>query len=101
VKVLNSLQFGTGRGECQVIKRKAFFNVSGYDERLAAGEDFDLYRRLARRGRIKYVEDLTVYESPRRYRRSGYFRVALLWFLNAVSIIILRRSFSREWKPAR
>lgn len=101
VKILNSLRFGTGRGECQVVRRNAFFNVDGYDERLVAGEDFDLYRRLAKRGKIKYVENLTVYESPRRYRRSGYFRVALLWFLNAVSIIIFHRSFSREWKPAR
>jgi glycosyltransferase involved in cell wall biosynthesis len=101
VRVLNSLRFGTGRGECQVVERSAFFGVGGYDERLAAGEDFDLYRRLAKRGKIKYVGDLAAYESPRRYRRSGYFQVTLLWFLNAVSIIIFHRSYSSEWKPAR
>jgi glycosyltransferase involved in cell wall biosynthesis len=98
---LNVMGFGTGRGECQVIKRGVFFRVGGYDERLVAGEDFDLYRRLARRGKIKYVRDSKAYESPRRYRRLGYFQVTLLWFFNAVSILILRRSFSREWKPAR
>ena len=101
VRLFNALHFGTGRGECQVIKRSAFFGVGGYDERLAAGEDFDLYRRLARRGRIKYVEDLKTYESPRRYRRLGYLRVTFSWFLNALSIIVLRRSFSREWEPVR
>jgi glycosyltransferase involved in cell wall biosynthesis len=101
VRLLNALRFGTGRGECQVIKRSAFFSVSGYDERLAAGEDFDLYRRLARRGMIKYLGHSIVYESPRRYRRSGYLSVTLLWFLNAVSILVFRRSFSSEWKPAR
>jgi glycosyltransferase involved in cell wall biosynthesis len=101
VRLLNGLGFGTGRGECQVIKRGVFFGVGGYDERLAAGEDFDLYRRLTKRGKIKYVSDLAVYESPRRYRNSGYLRVTLLWFLNAVSIIVFHRSFSREWKPAR
>jgi glycosyltransferase involved in cell wall biosynthesis len=101
VQSFNALRFGTGRGECQVIKRSAFFSVGGYDERLAAGEDFDLYRRLARRGKVKYIRNLKAYESPRRYRRLGYFRVTLLWFLNAVSILIFRRSFSREWKPAR
>lgn len=101
VWVLNVVGFGTGRGECQVIKRSAFFRVGGYNERLAAGEDFDLYRRLARRGKIKYVRDLKAYESARRYRRLGYFQVTLLWLLNAVSIMIFRRSFSREWKPAR
>jgi glycosyltransferase involved in cell wall biosynthesis len=101
VRFLNAVGFGTGRGECQVVKRDAFMSVGGYDERLAAGEDFDLYRRLATRGKIKYVGDLRAYESPRRYRRFGYFRVTLLWFLNAISIVIFRRSFSREWKPAR
>jgi glycosyltransferase involved in cell wall biosynthesis len=101
VRFLNAVGFGTGRGECQVVKRDAFMSVSGYDERMAAGEDFDLYRRLARRGKIEYVEGLRAYESPRRYRRLGYVRVTLLWFLNAVSIMIFRRSFSREWKPAR
>ena len=101
VRLFNALRFGTGRGECQVIKRSAFVGVGGYDERLAAGEDFDLYRRLAKRGKIKYVGDLAAFESPRRYRRSGYFQVTLLWFLNAVSIIIFHRSYSREWKPAR
>ncbi|MGA9364106.1 MAG: glycosyltransferase [Bacteroidota bacterium] len=101
VRLFNALHFGTGRGECQVIKRSAFFGVGGYDERLAAGEDFDLYRRLARRGKIKYVEDVKAYESPRRYRRLGYLRVTCSWFLNALSIILLRRSFSREWEPVR
>jgi glycosyltransferase involved in cell wall biosynthesis len=101
VRFLNAVGFGTGRGECQVVKRDAFISVGGYDERLAAGEDFDLYRRLAKRGKIKYVEGLKAYESPRRYRRLGYLRVTLLWFLNAVSIMIFRRSFSREWRPAR
>ena len=98
---INLLGFGTGRGECHVVKRDAFFLVGGYDEELAAGEDFDLYMKLARRGKIKFVWSLKVYESPRRYRRLGYLRVTLFWFLNALSIIFLRRSYSREWEPVR
>jgi glycosyltransferase involved in cell wall biosynthesis len=101
VRFLNAVGFGTGRGECQVVKRDAFLSVGGYDERLAAGEDFDLYRRLARRGRIKYVKDLKAYESARRYRKLGYLRVTFSWFLNALLIILMHKSFSREWEPVR
>jgi glycosyltransferase involved in cell wall biosynthesis len=101
VQFLNAVGFGTGRGECQAINREAFMSVHGYDERLAAGEDFDLYRRLARNGKIRYVKDLKAYESPRRYRKLGYLRVTFSWFLNALSIIFLRRSFSKEWEPVR
>jgi glycosyltransferase involved in cell wall biosynthesis len=101
VRFLNAIGFGTGRGECQAVKRSAFFGIGGYDERLAAGEDFDLYRRLATKGKIRYLKHLKAYESPRRYRKLGYLRVTFSWFLNALSIIFLRRSFSKEWEPVR
>lgn len=101
VWVLNAIGFGTGRGECQVVKRREFFHAGGYDEKLAAGEDFDLYRKLARLGRIKYVRSISVFESPRRYRKLGYLRVTFYWLLNALSIIFLRKSFSEEWEQVR
>jgi GT2 family glycosyltransferase len=41
-----------GRGECHIVRAEPFWRVGGYDERLYAGEDFDLYRRLRRLGRI-------------------------------------------------
>jgi len=101
VRALNAIGFGTGRGECQVVQRRAFFEVGGYDEKLAAGEDFDLYRKLARLGSIRYVSSVKVFESPRRYRKFGYLRVWLFWLLNALSIIFRRKSFSEEWEPVR
>ena len=101
VRLLNSLGFGTGRGECQAIKRGVFFTVGGYDKGLAAGEDFDLYRRLAKLGRIACVNTTRVYESPRRYRRLGYGRVTLSWLLNALSVILFKKSYSKQWVPIR
>lgn len=101
VWVLNAIGFGTGRGECHVVKRRAFFRAGGYDENLAAGEDFDLYRKLAHLGRIKYVRSVRVFESPRRYRKLGYLRVGFFWLLNALSIIFRRKSFSKQWEPVR
>ncbi len=101
VKILNLAFMGMGRGECHIIKREAFEKVHGYNEKLMAGEDFDLYRRLKKYGRIKFCNDLLVYESPRRYRKYGYLYVLFDWAKNSVWITLFNRSVSKEWKPIR
>lgn len=105
VRFLNRIGVGMGRGECQVIWKGSFRAVGGYNDLMAAGEDFDLYKRLNsrsdRRGGIGHSWDLCVYESPRRFRRYGYLRVLLEWTMNALAVIFLRRSMSKEWEEIR
>jgi hypothetical protein len=50
---------------------------------------------------VKFLDDVVVYESPRRYRRYGYLYVTLSWFLNFLAILLLRRSILSEWRPVR
>ena len=90
-----------GRGECHIISRKAFFESGGYDENLAAGEDFDLYNRLRKYGRVIFRNDLLVYESPRRYRKFGYAKVFLDWAGNSLSVFLFKRSISKSWEAVR
>jgi hypothetical protein len=99
--MLNIIGLGMGRGECHVISREAFFKVGGYNEKLVAGEDFDLYMRLARIGKIVNVHTIKIYESPRRYRRYGYLKTLLTWFINAISVMFRRRSISNKWEAIR
>ncbi len=99
--MMNSVGMGMGRGECHVMRREVFQAVKGYAERIAAGEDYDMFRRLERVGRIRFLHDLVVYESPRRYRRYGYAYVTASWFLNFLAVFFLRRSILSEWKPVR
>ncbi len=99
--LLNVLGIGMGRGECHIMRREVFERVGGYNEILAAGEDYEMFVRLRRIGRIAYLRDLHVYESPRRYRRFGYFRILVLWFMNGIWAMLFKRSFSRQWKPVR
>lgn len=101
VRLLNLIGLGMGRGECQVVWTARFREVGGYEDHMAAGEDFDLYRRLAERGKIGYSEALRVYESPRRFRRFGYLRVLFEWTLNGLAVMILGRSISKEWEEIR
>lgn len=101
VFLLNSIGMGMGRGECQIVKKEFFDKVNGYNENLAAGEDFDLYKRLKKLGKIKYLNDLIVYESPRRYRKFGYVRVFWDWTKNSISVFFRHKSVSDKWEPVR
>lgn len=99
--LLNLFGVGMGRGECQVIKKKYFNLVNGNNENLDAGEDFDLFKRIRKHGKILFANDLCIYESPRRYRKYGYSGVTWSWLKNAVSIIFRNKSLSKEWEQVR
>jgi len=97
----NILGLGMGRGECHVIRKSTFIAIGGYNEKIAAGEDFELFVRLKRKGRIIFANHLRVSESPRRYRKYGYMKIGILWFLNSISVLLFRRSINKEWQAVR
>lgn len=99
--MMNQVGMAMGRGECHIMKREVFERVEGYASRIAAGEDYDMFRRLEKIGRIKFLKDVVVYESPRRYRKYGYTYVTASWFMNFLAVQFLRRSILDEWKPVR
>jgi len=98
---LNIVGMGMGRGECHIIPKSVFKEFDGYDESLAAGEDFDLFRRIRKKGKILFARNLVVYESPRRYRKLGHFRILFTWLINSIYIVLARTSKSSEWKQVR
>lgn len=99
--MMNRVGMGMGRGECHVIPREVFLRAGGYADRIAAGEDYDMFRRLRGIGTVRFLRELLVYESPRRYRRYGYATVTASWFMNFLSVFFLHRSVLDEWKPVR
>jgi len=101
VRLLNFAFMGMGRGECHIIKRNAFIQARGYNELLGAGEDFELYTKLRKTGKIKFCKDLLVYESPRRYRKYGYAKVFYDWAKNSIWITLFNKSLSKEWEAVR
>ncbi len=94
---LENKLIGMGRGNCQIIRASTFHKLGGYNEYITAGEDYEMFRRLKKTGITKFFWDLVVYESPRRFRRFGYFRVISKWFLNFLSIVIRGRAWSEKW----
>lgn len=98
---VNVLGIGMGRGECQIIRSNVFRELGGYNATVSAGEDFDLFRRIARKYKVHYAPELVVYESPRRFRRYGYTRLLWSWTINALAVMITGKSISKEWEPIR
>ena len=90
-----------GRGECHIIRRDVFTKHKGYNENLAAGEDFDLFKRIRKNGKILFDKGLIVYESPRRYRKYGHTKIFFTWLLNALYVIFTNKSLSTEWEEVR
>jgi GT2 family glycosyltransferase len=101
VQIINALGIGMGRGECQIVRRSAFDAVGGYNAKLPAAEDYDLYRRLRSSGKIAFDPRLLVYESPRRYRKYGYAKVYLEWTKNAFAVMAKNKSSSEVWEEVR
>ena len=99
--ILNYIGVGMGRGECQVIRKDVFMKVGGYNEKCAAGEDFELFKRIRKMGRILFSKKVFVFESPRRFRRFGYVKVTLSWIVNSFSVIFKKRSMHSEWEQVR
>lgn len=98
---LNIIGVGMGRGECQLVKKEIFNEFEGYNSTIAAGEDFDLFHRIAQKNIVKFANELVVYESPRRFRKKGYLNTILLWFMNSVSVWISGKSISKKWEKIR
>lgn len=88
-------------GECHIIKKDVFYEFDGYRENLAAGEDFDLYRRIRKKYKILFARNLVVYESPRRYRKLGHFRIFFTWLINSIYIVLKNNSKSTKWDQVR
>lgn len=98
---LNIIGIGMGRGECQIIRKDLFDSLNGYNSDIAAGEDFDLFNRVAKKEKVKFANDLIIFESPRRFRKKGYINTVALWFLNSLWVWISGHSISKKWEKVR
>ena len=89
------------KGECQLVRRPAFEQLGGYDERLTAGEDCNLFYRLQNVGRVKFLSNLRVHHSPRRFRQYGYMGLTLIYLREGLWMLLGRKSYLEEWTPVR
>jgi glycosyltransferase involved in cell wall biosynthesis len=91
------IRLGMAQGAAQFCRKSAFTLVSGYDESQFMGEDVDFYWRLQRLctrigGYLKFLDDLKVVQSPRRFDRTPIWRT-LIW-TNPLFIALFRKTSS-------
>lgn len=89
------------RGEFLAVRKNEFLNVNGFDENMPCLEDHDLAYRLSKRGKFMFIRDLTVYESMRRFRKLGFFKVLGTWFTDYLFFVFRGKPLSEIWQPAR
>ena len=89
------------RGEFFAVRKSAFETAKGFDESMPCLEDHDLANRLSKLGRFVFISDLTIYESLRRFRKLGFWRVIGTWFMDYVSFMFRGKPVSQVWKPIR
>jgi len=89
------------RGEFFAVRKTAFKEAKGFDETMPCLEDHDLAIRLSKLGRFAFISDLTIYESLRRFRKLGFWRVFSTWCVDYVSFVIRGKPVSQTWKPVR
>jgi glycosyltransferase involved in cell wall biosynthesis len=100
----NIFKIGAAAGEFQMMPREIFERLGGYNIRLAAAEDLELFSRLAKVGPTAFVGDLTVYHTGRRAHKIGWPRLLMQWWGNWFYVAILRRKdrvMSKEWTVIR
>ena len=89
------------RGEFLAVKKKSFLAVDGFDETMPCLEDHELAHRLSKLGKFVFIKDLVVYESLRRFRRLGFFKVVGTWITDYISFILRGKPISKVWSPVR
>jgi len=89
------------RGEFFAVKKSAFERAHGFDETMPCLEDHELAIRLFKLGRFAFISDLTIYESLRRFRKLGFWRVFSTWFIDYVSFVVRGKPVSQAWMPVR
>lgn len=97
----NVFGFGMAAGEFQMIRKDVFDKLGGYNGKLVASEDVDLFARLSRAGRVKTVGGLTIYHTGRRAHKIGWPKLLSQWIVNSVSLFLRNKAHSKEWIPIR
>ena len=97
----NLFHSGNSSGEFQMMRTDAFRKAGGFGEHLAAGEDNEMFRRLADHGRTLSYSKLCVRHSLRRPHKLGWLRTYFIWIKNGLSVSLHGKAAYKEWSVVR
>lgn len=97
----NIFGIGGASGEFQMIRASAFKKLRGYNEKIVAAEDVEMFRRLALSGKTKIEMSLKILHPGRRAHKIGWPRLLWQWSLNGLSVLLFNHSFNSVWEEVR
>lgn len=97
----NVLKIGAAGGEFQMIKSEAFKKLGGFNEELAAGEDHEFFRRVAKLGETHLEKTLHTFQTGRRAHKIGWPRLLYRWSMDGLYVLLFKRAKSKEWTVIR
>jgi GT2 family glycosyltransferase len=97
----NIFHSGNSSGEFQMMRANVFKKIGGFSEHLAAGEDNDMFRRIAAHGRTHSYRKLCVRHSLRRAHKLGWLRTYGIWTKNGLSVMLRGKAAYKEWSVVR
>jgi len=74
-------------GACIIVRRSAFQQIGGFNEKLRTNEDNDLTKRLRKIGKVIMINK-TTYTSDRRLKSMGAFRFVLYYLIDSIGHIL-------------
>jgi len=89
-------------GMCCMYRKDVFEKIGGFDEKLKMFEDLDLSKRIAKHGKIVFVEKTLVLTSPRRMKAWGRTKGPSKYISYYLNYVLTGKSVSsRKFKPVR
>ena len=78
------------------VRKEMFERIGGFNENTTTSEDSDLVYQLSKRGKFVFINALAIYESMRRSRQVGLFKLFRAWIRNYL-IFLVHGTTSHEW----
>jgi len=72
-----------------LIKKELFEKLNGFDEGIVLAEDHEFVRRAKKIGKYGLIKSIKIFVSIRRFRKYGWFKIALKYFLTELRMIFI------------
>lgn len=97
----NYLSMTEASGKFEMIRREAFQKVGGFNGDLITREDADMFWKLSKIGKTRYVSSLLVLYTGRRAHILGWPRLLFIWMTETLWVWIFGKARTKEWKVIR
>jgi GT2 family glycosyltransferase len=97
----NYLSMTEASGKFEMIKRSAFEKVGGFDDQLITREDSNMFEKLSKVGKTRYIGSLEILYTGRRAHILGWPKLLFIWMSEAFWVWIFGKARVKVWKVVR